>query len=211
MKLTLLTLILTIATFPLAAQDARGILDKSAEAYNNGGGIKATFILNSTPPNSSDIYSYDGTAYLKGNKFRIEIPDAITWFDGRTQWVYLKDTEEVNVSTPGENELQSISPAYLFNVYKTGFKITYKGEKTAGGKTLIEIELLPEKQNSDLKKILVGIDKHTNMLSTITLIDKSGMTNSLLLKKISTGVELPDTNFKFNKNDYPGAEIIDLR
>lgn len=49
---------------------------------------------------------------MKGNKFKIEIPDAITWFDGTTQWVYIKDTDEVNITNPTGDELQAISRLY---------------------------------------------------------------------------------------------------
>lgn len=211
MRKTLTMLAFVIACFTLDAQDARSILDNAATAYNNAGGIKASFILNSKHSSSNDTYSYDGTALLKANKFRIEIPDAISWFDGHTQWVYMKDTEEVNISNPDKSELQNISPSYIFNTYKNGYNLTYRGEKNSGGKTLMEIELTPTKLNSDLKKIVIGIDKSTNIFSSITITDKSGMTNYLRVTKISTNINLSDEIFKFNKSNYPNAEIIDLR
>jgi len=206
-----LFLVLNVLALSVCAQDARTILDKAADVYNKAGGIRAGFVLDAKDPNSKVTHSYDGTALLKGNKFRIEIPDAITWFDGTTQWVYMKDTEEVSVTTPDENELQGISPAYLFNIYKKGFKLIYKGEIREGGKTKVMVEMIPEKKDSSIKSILVHIDKESNMFSSIKLVDKSGLENSLHIVKFKPGVDIADNTFIFNKSDYPDVEIVDLR
>lgn len=211
MKTKLIFIILLGFSTLTYAQNARSILDKAADVYNKAGGIKASFVLDAKDPNSKVTHSYDGVAFLKGNKFRIEIPDAITWFDGTTQWVYMKDTEEVNITTPDESELQGISPAYLFNMYKKGFVLNYKGEVRDGGKVRIQIEMIPEKKNSSIKNILVQIDKDSNMFSAIRIIDQSGLENSLRIVKFNSGFDTPDNTFVFNKSDYPDIEIVDLR
>jgi len=54
----------------------------------------------------------------KHNKFKLEMPDMETWFDGKTQWVWIKSTNEVNVSTPSSAEIAAISPLALLNIYK---------------------------------------------------------------------------------------------
>ncbi len=209
-RLFILFLILSSATI-VSAQDARAILDKASQAYNSSGAVTARFTLDAKDTKSKTTYSYDGTAYMKGNKFKIEIPDAITWFDGTTQWVYIKDTEEVNISTPTGEELQAISPSVLFNIYKKGFDLKYKGEKKGGGKTFSEIELIPQKKGAEFTRIVVEINKANNLFNKIWVTDKSGMENILTIKSYQTGQNLPDTTFSFNKSDYPQAEIVDLR
>lgn len=213
MKIKLFTLLITfsISAFTVSAQNARSILDKASEAYNNAGSVTATFTLDTKDTKTSNTYSYDGKAYMKGNKFKIEIPDAITWFDGTTQWVYIKDTEEVNISDPTGEELQSISPSVLFNIYKKGFNLSNKGEKRVNGKSMYEVELTPQKKGGDFTKIAVQIDKATNIFRKITLTDRNGMQNVLTIKSYQTNSNLSDNVFRFDKKDYPRAEIIDLR
>lgn len=212
MKSKLFTFILLAAlTSTVSAQNARAILDKASEAYNKAGSVTVSFTLDAKDIKAKNTYSYDGKAYMKGNKFKIEIPDAITWFDGITQWVYVKDTEEVNISNPSGEELQGISPSALFGIYKKGYNLSYKGEKRSGGKVLQQVELTPQKKGADITKILVEIDKMTNIFSTITLTDKSGIQNILSIKNYQTGSNIPETTFTFNKKDYPKAEIVDLR
>lgn len=212
MKSNLLIILFFIASIHLAsAQDARSILDKASDAYNKAGGVTANFTLDTQDIKAKTTYSYDGKAYMKGNRFKIEIPDGITWFDGKTQWVYVKDTEEVNISNPSGEELQGISPSALFNIYKTGFNLVYKGEKRANARNMLEVEMTPIKKGSDVSKIIVQIDKASNIFSKITIVYKSGLQNILSIKKYQTGVELADTMFSFDKKNYPRAEIVDLR
>ena len=212
MKSRLFAFALFIALASLvSAQSARTILDKASEAYNKAGSVTVNFTLDAKDIKAKNTYSYDGKAYMKGNKFKIEIPDAITWFDGTTQWVYVKDTEEVNISNPSGEELQGISPSALFGIYKKGYNLSYKGERRSGGKVLQQVELTPQKKGADITKILVEIDKTTNIFSTITLTDKSGIQNILSIKNYQTGNNIPETTFTFNKKDYPKAEIVDLR
>lgn len=212
MKTKLFSLIiLLMAAIGTSAQDARAILDKAAEAYNKAGGVTVSFTLDSKDTKAKTVYSYDGKAYMKGDRFKIEIPDAITWFDGTTQWVYVKDTEEVNISNPTGEELQGISPSMLFSIYKKGYNLAYKGEKRIGGKSIQEVELTPQKKNADITKITVQIDKINNVFSKIVLTDKVGMQNILTIKNYQTGSNIPDTTFSFSKNEYPRAEIVDLR
>lgn len=210
MRTKLFALLFFIITINASAQNAREILDRASDAYNKAGTVTATFTLDNRDTKAKWTNSYDGKAFMKGNKFKIEIPDAITWFDGTTQWVYVKDTEEVNVSSPTGEELQAISPSVLFNIYKRGFKLSYNGEKRTGNKTYYEVELTPLKK-SEFSKIVVQIDKSSNIFSKITVTDKAGIENILTIKNYTTGANLDDGIFQFSKKDYPRAEVIDLR
>lgn len=212
MKIKLITLLCLISFTSVAfAQDTRSILDKASAAYDKAGGVVANFTLDVKDTKTKSTHSYDGKAYMKGDKFKIEIPDATTWFDGKTQWVYVKDTEEVNISNPAGDELQSISPSVLFNIYKKGFNLKYRGEKVLNGRSVYEIELTPQRKGSDFTKILVQTDKLNNTFSKIILTDKSGVENTLVIKRYQTGSNLSDDVFRFSKKDYPNAEIVDLR
>lgn len=193
------------------AQDARAILDKASASYNSSGIIVAKFTLDAKDIKANQTFSQDGTAYMKGDKFKIEIPDAITWFDGKTQWIYLKGNEEVNITNPTGAELQAISPSILFSIYKQGFDIKHKGDKVVKGQNITEIELTAQQNKSDLTKIIVEINKANNHFTKIRLYDKNGMENTLTINSYAPNQNLADHIFTFNKKDFPDAEVIDLR
>lgn len=211
MKWNIFMLTFFLSVFCLNAQNAKDILDKANLAYNQAGGIVASFTINTEDVKGKTIYSQDGKAYLKGNKFKIDVPDGITWFDGKTQWVYAKGGDEVNVSNPTGEELAGVSPSVLLSLYKAGFKLSYKGEKKEKTKTVYVVEMIPLGKKTEFSKMIVTIDKATNIFTSVSTYGKDGMDNHLIINKIQTGVNLSDAVFVFNKKEYPGVEVIDLR
>ena len=92
MKKILWTVALCLALIPAKAQqtpDARKILDETASLFTSKGGVKATFKAdNFTEGNVQG--SATGTMCIQGNKFQMTTPDMITWYNGETQWSYMK-------------------------------------------------------------------------------------------------------------------------
>lgn len=204
-------LILIGFTGKAQAQDAQAILDKAAQMYEQSNGIKANFAIHSVVPQQNISESFEGIIEMKGDKFKLETPDMITWYDGQTQWVYVMRNEEVNVSTPSGDELQLTNPAVLLRQYKKGFSVQYKGTSTTRqAKSAYDITLIPKKK-SDIQQIDLQIEKMSNIPAAITITDKNKATVSINISKWETGKNQADSFFSFNESDYPDAEIIDLR
>lgn len=204
-------LILIGLTGNVQAQDAQAILDKAAQMYEQSNGIKANFAIHSVVPQQNISESFEGIIEMKGDKFKLETPDMITWYDGQTQWVYVMRNEEVNVSTPSGDELQLTNPAVLLRQYKKGFSVQYKGTSTTRqAKSAYDITLIPKKK-SDIQQIDLQIEKMSNIPAAITITDKNKATVSIYISKWETGKNQSDSVFSFNESDYPDAEVIDLR
>lgn len=204
-------LILIGFTGKAQAQDAQAILDKAAQMYEQSNGIKANFAIHSVVPQQNISESFEGIIEMKGDKFKLETPDMITWYDGQTQWVYVMRNDEVNVSTPSGDELQLTNPAVLLRQYKKGFSVQYKGTSTTRqAKSAYDITLIPKKK-SDIQQIDLQIEKMSNIPAAITITDKNKATVSINISKWETGKNQADSFFSFNESDYPDAEIIDLR
>lgn len=193
------------------AQEAQAILDQAAQAYEQSNGIKANFAIHSVVPQQNISESFEGVINMKGDKFKLETPDMITWYNGKTQWVYLMRNEEVNVSTPCGDELQLTNPAVLLRQYKKGFAVQYKGTSTTRqAKSAYDITLTPKKK-SDIQQVELQIEKVSHIPAAITITDKNGATVSIHISKWETGKNQADSFFSFNESDFPDAEVIDLR
>ena len=94
-SITALLLLFTASLFAQNDAKAESILYQTAAAYRAAGAIKVTF-----------EGTQSGTLILKGNKFYLQCGGVESWFDGRTQWSYVKQNQEVNVSTPTAEEVQ---------------------------------------------------------------------------------------------------------
>lgn len=193
------------------AQNPVSILDKAATAYEDANGILASFALNTRSAVQNMSESLEGTIHMKGDKFKLITPDMITWFDGKTQWTYVERNDEVNVSTPSGDELQFTNPAMLLRVYKKGFTPKYIGESTAAnGKAAYDIQLTPKKKG-DIISVELQIEKFSGYPVKIRIEAKNGISNTIHISDLKTGVNQSDDFFVFKESEYPDAEVIDLR
>ncbi len=192
-----ISLLLTICIYAQNATQARKILDKTASIISRKGGASANFNISGKYGNSS------GTIYIKGNKFNARTTQAIVWYDGNTQWTYMKKNQEVNISTPTEAQQQSMNPYKFINIYKNGFKLGMKN--ITGG---WQIHLYATNQKRTIKEMYITINKNY-FPQTIRMRQSNGWTTI----KVSNfkAENLSDAIFRFNSKEFPHAEIIDLR
>ncbi|MDR1370861.1 MAG: hypothetical protein LBJ72_12190 [Dysgonamonadaceae bacterium] len=209
-------LILTILLFSLcsfAQKDAKAkeILDKASKAYEQAGDMSVYFNIHIKDPDAGIAHDFDGQLRLKGVKLQLSTPDTETWFDGETQWVYMKSSQEVNISEPSEKEIQSLNPSIIFNIYKTECNYNFNSEKTDNkNRVVYEIELLPQGK-SEMTRVIVQINKTDYMPVYFQIFYKNKMENKIHINKYLTKLNHPDTLFSFDESKYPDVEIIDLR
>ena len=180
------------------AQSAIKVLDKAASTIALKNGVKADFKM------TGGMGSASGTIVIKGKKFHATTPQATIWFDGKTQWTYLKDNDEVSVTTPNESQLQAINPYNFLNLYKKGYDATLN---SSGNSHVVHLTATSSERK--IKEIFITVDKKTNYPTQVKMLQGKKWTifDISNLKKQN----IPDSQFKFNSKDFPKAEIIDLR
>jgi outer membrane lipoprotein-sorting protein len=180
------------------AQSAKAVLDKAAGTITAQSGVKANFKMTTANGSTS------GTIAIKGKKFYATTPQAKVWFDGKTQWTYLKNNDEVNVSNPTEAQLQAINPYNFINLYKHGYSYTMN---TAGNDYVIH--LTASNADRKIKELFISVNKKTYQPKQVKMLQGKKWTtfdiNSIKKENIA------DSQFRFNAKDFPKAEVIDLR
>ena len=83
--ITLFLLVVAVAVHAQSAAQARKVLDKVAAVVGRPGGCSAQFSLS-----AGKGRSFSGTIAIKGRKFYASTAQGKVWYDGRTQWSYLK-------------------------------------------------------------------------------------------------------------------------
>ena len=189
------TVLFSTITF---AQTAKSVLDKAAANITVKSGVQANFRMTGGMGNTS------GTLLVKGRKFHATTPQAIIWFDGKTQWTYMKNNDEVNVTAPTEAQLQAINPYNFINLYKNGYDYTLN----KSGKDYI-VHLTASSKDKKIREMFITINKSTYHPTQVKLLQGTKWTifDISNLKKQN----VPDSQFRFNAKDFPQAEVIDLR
>ena len=177
---------------------AAAVLDKVLENLSESNGIRADF-----------GGTESGYLLLKGEKFYLNNGNIQSWYDGKTQWTYVADNNEVNISHPTAEELQSINPYLILTRYKTDFDYTYKGPKTRNGIKGHEIVLTPKhSDNRNVYRLFISLKYQPLAMR----MEQDGQTLSEInVTKFQTDLQLDGEVFRFDKSLYPDVEIIDLR
>ncbi|MBS1531289.1 MAG: outer membrane lipoprotein carrier protein LolA [Bacteroidetes bacterium] len=222
-KLITISLILIASAYTAFAQkdaDAQKILNGVSKKYKSYDMMKAdfSFTLNDPMSNINDTQVGTLISQPKANKFKVMIynpadkssvaQEIIS--DGKSQWTYVKKDKEVELNNVDHSE-DNLNPAQLFTVYEHGYKYVYNGEQKIDGRVCQIIDLTPEDAKKQFFKVRLSIDKAKKQIYSALIFDKNGSKYTYVIRTFTPNPKLPETIFTFDKKNYPGVEVVDLR
>lgn len=211
---TIGALVLSMAAQPVLAQSdkkAKEILDASNKKITNLNSLKSDFKLELIGSGVNE--KKNGTFYMKGDKYRIEMDnkELIIISDNKSVWTYMKATNEAQVSAYNPDE-QTISPSKLLtNFYDKEYNYKYVGARKIDGKEADVVELTPKSGDKGFSKVQIAVDRSTKSIIGGQVWEKNGNTYRYSLTNYTPNAKLADSKFTFAKSEFPGAEVIDLR
>jgi outer membrane lipoprotein-sorting protein len=151
---------------------------------------------------SETMNKESGNLTIKGNKFRMTLGANETKFDGKTQWVFVSEYNEVSITEPTEEELREINPLAMIEYYVTKEKIS-QGEDGA-------INFYPtEPKESEYFRIELRLNK-ANLPARLVIHQKNGDKITLVWDSLNK-TKVGDEYFAFDVAKYPNVEVNDLR
>jgi chaperone LolA len=212
----LLTLTLILVSLASFGQDnvrkANKILNQVSRNYKSLKSLKATFEMQVTEVGAKKATTEKGTLYLKGNGFKIEMTTVDIICDGKTQWYYMKDVNEVQI-TNYDAKTQEISPNTIFTMWDKGFKSVWVSESKEKEKMYDLIELVP-KENQEKKeytKVKLTVERVAKDISQCEILFRSGRKMKYIVSQQVKNVTLAANFFTFDPATKPGIQVIDLR
>lgn len=216
---TALIIASVISCHAIAQHDpvAKEILDRVAEKTKTYDNIKATFT--NTLENKVEDFSetFEGVIYIKGKKYKLEMMDTETYFDGETKWVYITESNEVNITNvenTGEEQIENEilnDPTKLLTIYEADFKYLYLHDETLDGHETSVVDLVPESLEKNYIRIRLFVDKNKDELYSIRYFGKDGNHYIFKIKSFETNLPLEENFFAFDESRFPDVEVIDLR
>jgi len=213
MKKTFLAAILLAFVHSSFAQydpKALEILEAMGEKYKALAAYEANFTYALTNDVENIKEEFKGKLTVKGEKYRISLPEQEVINDGVTVWTYLPEVKEVNIDNYDKNS-GDINPLKIYEIYQEGFKYLYIQERTENGVVCEEIDLVPEKKDAQYFKIKLMIKKKEKVIQSLTMFDKGGNRYKYTITRFAPNTNIPDSYFSFDVSKYPGVDVIDLR
>ncbi|EGQ11684.1 MAG: LolA-like putative outer membrane lipoprotein chaperone [Prevotella nigrescens] len=193
-----LAFMLSVNAFSQSSADAKKVLDKAAAVVGRRGGAAANFSIT-----GGEVGRTSGSIIIKGNKFKAITPETTIWFDGKTQWAYMKSTNEVNVSTPSEAKRLSMNPYAFITMYKNGYHMSMK---TTAAAYIVHLQAIHPARS--MQEFYVTISKTFYPQQIKMLQGKKWVTINISSFRAASH---PNSYFRFRHSDAPSAEVVDLR
>jgi len=213
----LIALLLVMTAFVGIAQGqtdpkAKAILAEVSKKYRSYSTIKADFSFSVENKQNNLKQTEKGTLYAKSNskKYKVTMAERDLISDGKVQWTYLKNDEEVQVGN-ADNSEDALNPANVFTIFEKGFKYIYNGEKKSGSKVYQMIDLSPLDNKKPYFKIRLSVDKAAKQLANVVIFDKNSSIYTYTITAFTPNAKVPESTFTFNAKSHPGVEIVDLR
>ncbi len=195
------------------AQDAKAgaVLDAMSEKYKAMKSFTADFSYNEVSASGRSGRVRTGSIAVKGVKFKLNMVGQEIYNNGSEIYSFVKETNEVNVTTYDSSEDSQFSPANIYTIYKKGYQYKLVGEKSIAGKAHEVVELVPLKKGSNVSKLVLTVEKGSKTIKNWKITDSSGKSTVFNISKFGANAVLTDSFFSFNSSKHPGVEIVDLR
>ena len=196
-SIALLAMVTAFSAFA-AGNEAKTLVDNAVKKLKSAGSVSVAFTI------SQNGGTQTGHLTISGKRFAIQSAEARIWFDGRTQWTYSVQGNEVDITTPTTAELAQSNPMSVLTAAQGDYRM-----KLLSSGARPRVELTPTK-SADFKRAIVTFGS-AGMPSQIVVTDNNNATTTIAISQLKTGGKLGVNAFRFNPKDFPGVEVVDLR
>lgn len=184
------------------AQDARKLLDEVSSKVKSYKNIQIDFRYNLENTQENVSQETRGNVSLSGDKYVLEMLGIKRIFDGKNIYTIVPEDEEVTISKFDPNSENEITPSRMLTFYEKGYTAKMDIEQNVKGRKIQYVELIANDKNSDIKKILLGIDAQTKHIYKLIQIDNNDTKYTITVQSFKTDLPLSANTFVFDKNKY---------
>jgi outer membrane lipoprotein carrier protein len=211
-QLSILVALIFTAKMSFAQYDPKAleILDGMSKKYKAFTAFEANLSVTLTNDVEKIKEEFKGKIAVKGNKYKLSLPEQEVINNGTTIWTYLPDAKEVNIDNV-DAKADEVNPSKFYEIYKKGFKYIQLEDQTEAGTLCHVVDLQPMKRDAQYFNIRMNISKKDKSVLSFTMFDKSGNRYKYTISKFIANAKIDDTAFAFDAKKYPGVEVVDLR
>lgn len=204
----LLFLVLAMLQLPLFAQsadEANVVLDRALAALKADAPVCMDYTYRVVDEDGELLQDDKGVIYVDGGRYALLMQDMKVWCDGKVQWSYMREVDEVYVTDAASDEAQSLSPVFIMEHYRAGraVSLVYKGDVA-----VVELRSLTDVAAEVVK---LHIRKGDNRLVAMS-IDMPGQGGvEVLLDGYTAKCGAGGDVFVCPLDEFSTAEVIDMR
>lgn len=204
-KIIIFFLLLPLAVFA-QEKSAVALLEDAIKKIEADAAVQMTFSYSVFDAGGAEQFADDGSLKLDGKRYALLLSPMKLWCDGETQWSYMSQVNEVYITDADSDEAQVYNPVYLMGLYKEGYNCSVKKD---GKMNVITMLATGEEQN--FEKVVLSLDEKTLQPTAMSMfIAGQGYTN-VTITSYKRGCDFDKRVYVCPLEDFPAAEIVDMR
>ncbi|MFA6126109.1 MAG: outer membrane lipoprotein carrier protein LolA [Bacteroidales bacterium] len=207
-RISVILLAIFLLPFSLSGQnqaDTKAMMDRVSRKLQSYTTVKVDFSFTLSNPEEKINDTHEGSLFLSGSKYRLNIMGILALCNGETLWTVNEELKEANIIDPDENEM--FNPKSIFTLYEKNF--TYQPVTAAGDK--VTVDLFPTDKDESYTKIRMDILKSKDQIDQVIYYSKDGNQYIIKIKLLSANIPADDRIFTFDTKQFPGVKVFDMR
>lgn len=192
---------LMFASVMAFGQDAKGLLDKVKNKYNNANTYYIKFdFINGGKTHTGEVFSAK-------QKFNLNVMDINQIYDGKKLYTISKDEKEVMISN--DNNMDDLlTPTKILDNYSKDFTYALDKKQTIAGKPIQFIKLTPKNNKLGIQYALLGINTNNNEIYQYKEFSRNSETSTITVKEYLENLIIHKSYFNFDASKYKSKGYI---
>lgn len=208
MRKIVLSLLLLSPLFALAQKDsAAALLDKVAATIKADAALQMDYTYIIYDDDDAVVYKDKGTMKLDGKRYALDMENMKVWCDGKTQWSYMKDIDEVYITAADSEEAENLSPLYIMEMYRENCSI--ERSDLDDGNVLVTMTMADVE--AEVNKLELFVDVKTFRLTGMFVYMPGQGCVEVRLDNYVPKCKFAKDTYECRVMNFPTAEIVDMR
>lgn len=195
--------------FPLllpAQETAEAFLDRAVKAMKDDSAVQMDYTYTVYDENGKVVQADKGILRLNGSSYSLLMDDMKVWCNGKVQWSYMSEINEIYITDASSPEAQNLSPLYIMEMYRAGYSAAMN---STNGRT--EVTLESSSPDNNINKVKLQFDASTLRLESMFIYMAGQGYIEVALDAYTAHCTFPAGVYECPLKDYPAAEVVDMR
>ena len=185
--------------------DADALLDKAVATMKADAPLQMDYSYTVYEDDNTVLLQDKGVMRLDGNRYSVVMDKMGVWCDGKTQWSYMLDIDEIYITDSSSDEAQNLSPLFILENYRKGCT------KTVEKKNDVAVVTLQTPLGNDVEKIVLHINTETSRLEAMDILMPGQGCVEVLLDKYQIKCNFASDVYQCPIEELNASEIVDMR
>ena len=205
MRKTVILLLLLLPAVAFAQSAAVEFLDKAVAAMKADAAVQMDYSSTVYDENGKAVQTDKGVMRLDGNCYSLLMDEMKVWCNGKVQWSYMSSVNEIYITDAASDEAQNMSPLYIMEKFRDGFAASMEKKGNA-----TDIVLESAGGDDNINKVLLRFGNGGRLELMCIYMAGQGRIE-VLLDEYTAHCSFPDSVYECPVEDFPSAEVVDMR